>query len=87
MNKLEKLKKELQNLTSEEKYKLANMMTFKEEEPYCNDIWDAVEFSQIEEELSIDNAIFELNLALDLGKVKVGFFPDENLNIDTFEIL
>lgn len=86
-DKLKKLKEEINNLSNEEKYHLANMMTFKEEEPFCLDIWDAIEYSSIEEDLCIDNSIFELNIALDLGVVKVGFFPDENLNIDDYQIL
>ena len=86
-DKLKKLKEEINNLSNEEKYHLANMMTFKEEEPFCLDIWDAIEYSSIEEDFSIDNSIFELNIALDLGIVEVSFSPDENLNIDDYQIL
>jgi len=86
-DKLKKLKEDIDNLSNQEKYHLANMMTFKEEEPFCLDIWDAVEYSNIEEDFSIDNSVFELNIALDLGVVKVGFFPDENLNMDDYQIL
>jgi hypothetical protein len=87
-DKLKKLKEDINNLSNKEKYHLANMMTFKEEEePFCSDIWDAIEYSSIEEDFSIDNSVFELNIALDLGVVKVGFFPDEDLNIDDYQIL
>jgi len=86
-DKLKKLKEDINNLSNKEKYHLANMMTFKEEEPFCSDIWDAIEYSSIEENFSIDSSIFELNIALDLGVVKVGFFPDEDLNIDDYQIL
>ena len=86
-DKLKKLKEEINNLSNEEKYHLANMMTFKEEELFCLDIWDAIEYSSIEEDFSIDNSIFELNIALDLGIVEVSFSPDENLNIDDYQIL
>jgi hypothetical protein len=87
-DKLKKLKEDINNLSNKEKYHLANMMTFKEEEePFCSDIWDAIEYSSIEEDFSIDNSVFELNIALDLGVVKVGFFPDEDLSIDDYQIL
>jgi archaellum component FlaC len=85
-NKVERIKNEINKLSNEEKYHLANMMTFRDDEPYESDIWDSIETSQINE---IDRGWekFDLKIALDLGTVPVAVLGTGDMEIEEFEIL
>jgi hypothetical protein len=85
-NKVERIKREINKLSNEEKYHLANMMTFRDDEPYERDIWDSIETSQINE---IDRGWeqFDLKIAIDLGEIPVEVLGDGDWNIEEYNIL
>ncbi len=85
-NKVERIKREINKLSNEEKYHLANMMTFRDDEPYERDIWDSIETSQINE---IDRGWeqFDLKIAIDLGEIPVEVLGDGDWNIEENNIL
>jgi len=85
-NKVESILHEIKKLNNEQKFHLANMMTFKDDEPYNSDIWDAIETSQIDE-IERGWEQFDLKIALDLGTIPVAVLGTGDIQIEEFKIL
>jgi len=85
-NKVESILHEIKKLNNEQKFYLANMMTFKDDEPYKSDIWDSMETSTINE-IGRGWEEFDLKIALDLGIIPIAVLGTGDMQIEEFEIL